>query len=49
MKQRTDYYEQISKQEEKSANLKKEIDRETSCEDRKLNMAKRTLKLREGE
>ena len=49
MKQRTDYYEQIAKQEEKSAKLKREIDREFSPEDRKLNMIKRTLKLREGE
>ena len=49
MKQRTDYYEQIAKQEEKSAKLKKEIDRETSCEDRRINMANRIKRLRENE
>ena len=35
MKQRTDYYENIVKQEEASAKLKAKIDRETSPEDRK--------------
>ena len=42
---KNDYYEKIAKQEENSAKLKKEIDRETSSEEQKLNSAERVLKL----
>ncbi len=40
-----DYYKQIAEQEKKSSELNNKIDRELSCEERKLNMADRVTNL----